>query len=73
VAALWYTNRGESTGKAAIVAGAKCVYLTHVLQSDDLANKLRLLLAMIGHLVVSVKQSVTYPMARTRHRDVCSR
>jgi len=51
VAAWWYTNQGESTGKAAIVAGAKCVYLTHVLQSDNLANKLSLLLSMMGHLV----------------------
>ncbi|MEN6428023.1 MAG: family 10 glycosylhydrolase [Phycisphaerales bacterium] len=51
VAAWWYTNHGDSTGKPAIVAGAKCVYLTHVLQSDDPANKLQLLLSMVGHLV----------------------
>jgi uncharacterized lipoprotein YddW (UPF0748 family) len=51
VAAWWYTKQGDSTGKPAIVASAKCVYLTHVLQSDDLANKLQLLLSMMGHLV----------------------
>ena len=51
VAAWWYTNQGDSTGKAAIVAGAKCVFLTHVLQSDDPGNKLQLLLSMMGRLV----------------------
>ncbi len=51
VAAWWYTNQGESTGKPAIIASPKCVYMTHVLQADDLTNKLQLLLAMMGHLV----------------------
>ncbi len=54
VAAWWYTNEGESTAKPAIVASDKCVYLTHVLQSDDLGNKLQLLLSMTGHLVPSL-------------------
>ena len=54
VAAWWYTNEGQSTGKPAIVASDKCVYLTHVLLSDDLANKLQLLLSMVGHLVPSL-------------------
>lgn len=51
VAAWWYTQQGDATGKPAIVASPNCVYLTHVLQSDDTANKLQLLLAMMGHLV----------------------
>jgi len=51
IAAWWYTSQGQSTGKPAIVAGDRCVYVTHVLQSDDAANKLQLLLAMMGHLV----------------------
>ncbi len=54
VAAWWHTSQGDSTGKPAIVAGARCIYLTHVLQSDDMANKLQLLLAMMGHLVPSL-------------------
>jgi hypothetical protein len=54
VAAWWYTDQGESTGKAAIVASAKCVYLTHVLRPDDATNKLQLLLSMMGHLVPSL-------------------
>jgi len=51
VVAWWHTDQGDSTGKPAIVAGAKCVYLTHVLQADDLTNKAQLLLSMMGHLV----------------------
>jgi uncharacterized lipoprotein YddW (UPF0748 family) len=54
VAAWWYTNEGEPTGKPAIVAGAGCVFLTHVLRPDDATNKLQLLLAMMGHLVPSL-------------------
>ncbi len=51
VAAWWYTTQGDSTEKPAIIASAKCVYLTHVLQSDDMTNKCQLLLSMVGHLV----------------------
>jgi len=51
IAAWWYTNQGDSTGKPAILADTKCVYVTHVLQSDDLTNKVQLLLSMVGHLV----------------------
>ncbi len=54
VAAWWYTNEGKPTGKPAIVASNECVYLTHVLLSDDLTNKLQLLLSMVGHLVSSL-------------------
>jgi len=51
VVAEWYTEEGEPTGKPAVVASEKCVYLTHVLLPDDPANKLQLLLSMAGHLV----------------------
>jgi len=51
IAALWYSNNGQSTGKAAVVISENCIYLTHVLLSDDSANKVQLLLAMIGNLV----------------------
>ncbi|UCG47539.1 MAG: hypothetical protein JSU94_18900, partial [Phycisphaerales bacterium] len=50
VAAYWYDDKGQSTGLAAIVASENCVYLTHVLMADDSANKMRLLLAMVGSL-----------------------
>ncbi len=50
VAAWWYNDKNESTGKAAIVVSNNTVHLTHVLLSDDRANKFRLLLAMVGNL-----------------------
>jgi uncharacterized lipoprotein YddW (UPF0748 family) len=51
VAAWWHSDNGQSTGKPAIIVSDNCICLTHVLISDDRANKLRLLLAMVGHLV----------------------
>ena len=51
IAAWWYSDNGQSTGKPAIVASPNCIFLTHVLLSDDSANKLQLLLAMVGNLV----------------------
>jgi len=50
VAAWWYNDKNESTGKAAIVISNNTVHLTHVLLSDDRANKFQLLLAMVGNL-----------------------
>ena len=50
VAAYWYDNKGQSTNLPAIVVSDNCVYLTHVLIADDAANKMRLLLAMVGSL-----------------------
>ncbi|MGB2822347.1 MAG: hypothetical protein WBF17_15280, partial [Phycisphaerae bacterium] len=50
VAAWWHTDRGESTGKPAVVVSDNCVYLTHVLIADDRPAKQRLLLAMVGQL-----------------------
>jgi uncharacterized lipoprotein YddW (UPF0748 family) len=51
IAAWWYNDNGQSTGKPAIIISKNCIFLTHVLLSDDSANKLQLLLAMIGNLV----------------------
>ena len=51
IAAWWYNDKGQSTGKPAIIAGENCIFLTHVLLSDDSANKMQLLLAMAGELV----------------------
>lgn len=51
VAAWWFNDKDQSTGKAAIVSSPNGIFLTHVLMSDDSSGKLRLLLAMIGNLV----------------------
>jgi len=51
VAAWWYSDNGQPTGKPAIIVSNNCIYLTHVLLPDDRANKLQLLLAMVGKLV----------------------
>ncbi|HUT01522.1 MAG TPA: family 10 glycosylhydrolase, partial [Phycisphaerae bacterium] len=51
VAAWWWTDKGEPTGKPAVVVSDNCVYLTHILIPDDRPAKQRLLLAMVGHLV----------------------
>jgi len=51
VAAWWYNDKDQSTGKPAIVAGENCIFLTHVLLADDSTNKMQLLLAMAGELV----------------------
>jgi hypothetical protein len=48
---LWYSNNNQSTDEPAVVISENCMFLTHVLLSDDSANKLQLLLAMIGNLV----------------------
>jgi len=50
VAAWWYNDKGISTSEPAIIASNNCVFLTHVLISNDAANKLQLLLAMVGSL-----------------------
>lgn len=50
VAALWHNDKGESTGKAAVVISDTTVHMTHVLLDDDHDNKLRLFLAMLGSL-----------------------
>ncbi len=50
VGAWWYDNKGVSTGKPAFVVSDNCIFLTHVMLSDDPTHKLPLLLAMIGNL-----------------------
>ena len=50
VAAWWYDDKGEPTGKAAVILGDDCVYMTHVLLKDDAVNKQCLLLSMIGSM-----------------------
>ena len=50
VLAEWLDGQGRPTGHAAVVASDNCMLMTHVLLDDDLINKRRMLLAMVGHL-----------------------
>ena len=56
IAAWWYDDKSQSTGKPAIIAGENCIFLTHVLLADDPANKMQLLVAMAGQLVPELRQ-----------------
>jgi len=49
--AYWHDAEGPPTGHPAIVASDNCLRMSHVLLSDDAANKRRMLLAMVGHFV----------------------
>ena len=48
IVAGWFGRDGKDTGLAAVVASDNCIYMTHVLLTDDLAAKRRMLLAMVG-------------------------
>jgi len=56
VAARWYDDKGNDTGYPAVLVSERCIFMTHVLLGDDAANKRRMLLAMIGHLVPDLWQ-----------------
>lgn len=65
VAAEWLNDTGEPTGYPAVVASDSGVHMTHLLLSDDPANKRRLLLAMVGHLCPHVlRQCAETALAR---------
>ena len=51
VAAEWYSNDGVPGGDAAVIASDKGVHMTHILETEDMPNKERLVLAMLGHLM----------------------
>lgn len=51
VAAWWFSDNNQPTGKSAMIAGPNSIFLTHVLLPDDSSGKQRLLLAMVGNLV----------------------
>ncbi|MBI4879469.1 MAG: family 10 glycosylhydrolase [Planctomycetes bacterium] len=57
VAAEWLDAAGQSARQAAIVASANCVFMTHVLLVDDPAARRLLVLAMLGHLAPSLRQT----------------
>jgi uncharacterized lipoprotein YddW (UPF0748 family) len=48
--AEWLDDKGQPTGHAAVVASDNCIVMSHVLLGDDLINKRRMLLAMVGRL-----------------------
>ena len=51
VAAWWHNDKGVSTGAPAIVVCDNGIHMSHVLLSDDIANKRQMLLAMVAHFV----------------------
>jgi uncharacterized lipoprotein YddW (UPF0748 family) len=48
VAAQWFDKDGKDTGYPAVIVSDNGIYMSHVLLSDDPANKRRMLLAMVG-------------------------
>jgi len=54
VAAAWYSGDGSPTGEPAVLVSDNCILVTHVLTSEDPANKQRMLLAMAGRFVPEV-------------------
>ena len=66
VVAWWHTSEGKSTGEPAVVLSDNCAFVTHVLLSDDLANKQRLLLAIAGRLAPAIwTDAATGALGRT--------
>jgi uncharacterized lipoprotein YddW (UPF0748 family) len=59
VVATWFNDKGQSTGEAAIVVSDNAIHMTHVLLGDDLANKDRLVLSMVGHFEPKLWEQVT--------------
>ncbi len=65
VAAEWLDAAGQSAGQAAIVASANCVFMTHVLLVEDPAARRLLVLAMLGRLAPSLRQTaLAHALAR---------
>ena len=52
--AQWLDDKGQPTGYAAIIASDTGMVMTHVLLPDDVMNKRRMMLAMVGHFVPDV-------------------
>lgn len=66
VLAEWLDESGQPTGYPAVISTPNAILMTHVLLSDDTANKSRMLLAMVGALVPDVWRSA----AKARIADV---
>jgi uncharacterized lipoprotein YddW (UPF0748 family) len=56
VFAEWFDNKGQPTGYAAVLGSPQGLVLTHVLLSDDIIQKRRMLQAMVGYLVPKIWQ-----------------
>jgi len=54
VFAEWLDAKGLPTGHAAVLGSTNGLVMTHVLLTDDPANKRRMLLAMLGYLVPEI-------------------
>jgi len=66
VVAWWHTIEGKSTGQPAVILSDNCAFVTHVLLSDDLGGKQRLLLAIAGRLVPAIwTEAATGALGRT--------
>jgi uncharacterized lipoprotein YddW (UPF0748 family) len=50
VLAEWLDDQGKATGYPALLASTNTVVMSHILLTDDLANKQRMLLALVGYL-----------------------
>ena len=64
-AAQWLDDQGQPTGHAAVVASSNAVEVSHVLLTDDPANKRRMVLAMAGYLAPAIwRQAADASLAR---------
>lgn len=54
VLANWVDDQGQPSGYPAVLGSTNGLVMTHVLLTDDPANKRRFLLAMAGHLVPDI-------------------
>lgn len=52
--AEWLDQDGRSTGRPCLIASSNTIVMTHVLLTDDAANKRQALLAMLGKLEPSI-------------------
>jgi len=70
VAAAWFDKDGKDTGYPAVIISDSGIYMSHVLLSDDPANKRRMLLAMVGNFMPEAwKQAAEAGIARIRKLD----
>ncbi len=51
VLAEWLDEQGQPSGYPAVLGSPKAIVMSHILLQDDLAQKRRMLLAMVNHLV----------------------
>lgn len=52
--AEWLDDQGRPAGHAALVESSNCIAMSHVLLADDLPNKQRMLLAMVGRFAPEI-------------------